>query len=226
LGGAATPAVHGSTSRIVDHVLAGLGHARLDDEVVERHGLGELDLRAVLAQLVGHLVQAREHHPVAPGQLGERGVEGRLDAALAGADHLVHEAVEEDRVARLVDLLRGEEVRLLLERRRVDVRREVVGDRVLAVEEQRVQPQRAAPLLGRQLLVPVDDVLREVDLSRAPVPALPPCIKVLVADRVRCGRRRATLDGCHGGFSCSWTGWPAKRTDHPFRTSVTVVTRT
>src|ERR671920_806323 len=55
---------------------------------------------------------------------------------------LLHEAREEDGVARLVDLLRGEEVLLLLARRGVDVRREVVGHRVLAVEEQRVHPQR------------------------------------------------------------------------------------
>ena len=62
------------------------------------------------------------------------------------ADDLAHEAREQHRVARLVDLLGREEVLLLLARRGVDVGREVVGDRVLAVEEHRVGPQRAAAL--------------------------------------------------------------------------------
>ena len=69
------------------------------------------------------------------------------DRPVAAPDDLVHEALEEDRVARLVDLLGGEEVLLLLPRGGVDERREVVGDRVLAVEEHRVVPQRGAALV-------------------------------------------------------------------------------
>jgi hypothetical protein len=94
----------------------------------------------------------------------------------------VHEALEEDGVARLVDLLGREELLVLLERRGVDVRAQAVGDRVLAVEEERVEPQRPAPLLGGHALVPVDPVPGQVDLRRAPVPALPPRVQVGVRD--------------------------------------------
>ena len=104
------------------------------------------------------------------------------DRAVAAADDLVHEAVEEDRVAGLVDLLGGEEVLLLLARGGVDERREVVGDRVLAVEEHRVVPQRGAALVRGHHLVPLAAVLGEVDLHRAPVAALPARVEVLVGD--------------------------------------------
>ena len=60
-----------------------------------------------------------------------------------GAGDLAHEPREQHRVARLVDLLGGQEVLLLLARGGVDERGQVVGDGVLAVEEQRVGPQRA-----------------------------------------------------------------------------------
>jgi hypothetical protein len=56
-------------------VLTRLGEARLDDDVVERHGGGQLGLGAVAAQLVGHAVQAREHLAMAPGELLEGGRE-------------------------------------------------------------------------------------------------------------------------------------------------------
>ena len=77
---------------------------------------------------------------------------------VAALDDLVHEAVEEDRVARLVDLLGGEEVLLLLARGGVDERREVVGDGVLAVEEHRVVPQRGPALELGEALVPLRPV--------------------------------------------------------------------
>src|ERR671932_42631 len=67
----------------------------------------------------------------------------------------------------------------------------VSSDGVLAVEEQRVEPERPAALLGGQALVPVDPVLREVDLARAPVAALPARVEVLVGDRAGGPRRRA-----------------------------------
>jgi hypothetical protein len=113
----------------------------------------------------------------------------------------VHEALEEDRVARLVDLLGGQEVLLLLQRGGVDVGREVVGDRVLAVEEERVEPQRPAPLLLAEALVPVDAILAEVDLGGAPVAPFPSRVEVVVGDRVgdrRYGDRhdRKLLTGC------------------------------
>src|SRR5262249_23764776 len=89
--------------------------------------------------------------------------------------------------------LGGEEVLLLLARGGVDVRREVVGDRVLAVEEEGVQPERAAALLGREALVPVLAVAREVDLRRAPVAALPARVEVLVGDGVGRTDRHADI---------------------------------
>ena len=66
--------------------------------------------------------------------------------AVADAADLLHEALEEDRVAGLVDLLGGQEVLLLLQRGSVDVGGEVVGDRVLAPEEQAVVPHRRLAL--------------------------------------------------------------------------------
>ena len=185
--------------RRLDQVLAGLGERALDDDVVERHGLGERPRRVVGAQLVGHPVQAAEDLAVAPGELVLRGAQAVAERAVADADDLVHPAMEEDRVARLVDLLRGEEVLLLLQRRGVDVRREVVGDGVLAVEEQRVEPQRAAALLVGEVLVPVDPVLREVDVRRRPVAALPARVEVGVVDLVG---RGGNGHGHGGSYAC------------------------
>jgi hypothetical protein len=158
-------------------VLAGLGQARLDDDVVERDRGGELARRAVGAQLGGHAAQAVEHLAVAPGDLVGGRREAARDRAVALADDLVQEALEEHAVARLVGLLGGEEVLLLLARRGVDVRRQVVRHRVLAVEEQRVHPQRGATLLGGEPLVPVLAVAGEVDLGRPPAP-LPARVEV------------------------------------------------
>ena len=173
--------------RRLDDVLAGLRERPLDDDVVERHRLGELARRMVAAQLGGHRVEAAKELAMTPRELRQRGAQAARQGAVADARDLVHEAVKEDRMARLVDLLRREEVLLLLERRRVDVRREVVGDRVLAVEEQRVQPQRRGALLRRELLLPVDAVGGEVDLGRAPVAALPAGIEIGVVDLLRRG---------------------------------------
>ena len=115
------------------------------------------------------------------------------DRPVAAADDLVHEALEEDRVARLVDLLRGQEVLLLLARRGVDERREVVGDGVLAVEEHRVVPQRRAALVLGHHLVPLAAVLGEVDLQRAPVAALPARVEIVVGDLRAGGHSAGTL---------------------------------
>ena len=56
-------------------MLPGLGERGLDDDVVERHRLGELGLRVVAAQLVGHPVQAAEDLAVAPGDLAGGGAQ-------------------------------------------------------------------------------------------------------------------------------------------------------
>ena len=167
-----------------DEVLAGLGERRLDDHVVERHRGGETRQRGVLLELDGHAVEPVEDLHEAPRQL-------RLDrrqpgaVAVAGdADDLGHEAAEEDGVARLVDLLGGEEVLLLLARRGVDVGREAVGDGVLAPEEEGVVPEGGLALEVRELLAPLSGVLAEVDLHRAPVALLPARVEVVVGDRV------------------------------------------
>jgi hypothetical protein len=171
----------------LDEVLPRLGERRLDDQVVHGHGLGELRSRAIAAQLVRDAVQHLEGAAEAPGELGLGGGEPARDRAVADLDHLVHEAPEEDGVARLVDLLGGEEVLLLLARRGVDERAQVVGDGVLAVEEHRVVPQRGPALQVREALAPVRPVLGEVDGHGRPVALLPASVEVRVGDLVsRC----------------------------------------
>ena len=67
--------------------------------------------------------------------------------------------------------------------RGVDVGGEAVGDRVLAVEEHRVDPQRRLALdLGQRL--PALAVLAEVDVVGLPVALLPALVEVLVGDLV------------------------------------------
>ena len=166
---------------VLDEVLPRLGQGRLDDHVVERDRLRELRQRLVLAELLAHAIEAVEHVAVAPAEL-RLGVGERRADGVAGADHVLEEAVEEDRVAGLVDLLGGEEVLLLLRRRRVDVGGEVVGDRVLAEEEHRVDPERRLALdLAERL--PALAVLGEVDVVRLPVPLLPAPVEIVVGDR-------------------------------------------
>ena len=164
-------------------MLAGLGERRLDHDVVERDRGGELG-RAVGAQLVGHRVEAVEDLAKAGRQLRLDRLQAACHRAVADPADLLHEALEEDRVAGLVDLLGGEEVLLLLQRRGVDVGGEVVGDGVLAPEEQAVVPQRGLALELGELLAPLARVLGEVELRRAPVAALPARVEVLVGDRV------------------------------------------
>ena len=165
-------------------MLARLRERRLDHHVVERHGRRQLRGRAIAPQLVGHRVEPVEDLHEAPRELGLDRLQSARHGAVAEAADLVHEALEEDRVARLVDLLCREEVLLLLQRRRVDVGREVVGDRVLAPEEQGVVPQRGLALEVRQLLAPLARVLGEVETHRAPVALLPARVEILVGDQV------------------------------------------
>ncbi len=142
-----------------NHVLAGLREPRLDHDVVERDRGGELRLRAVGTQLVGHRVEAIEDLAKARRELGANGVERGRGRPRADAADLLHKALEEDRVSSLIDLLGGEEVLLLLARSRIDVRREIVGDGVLAPEEERVVPQCGRAFEVRELLAPLARVL-------------------------------------------------------------------
>src|SRR5205807_983579 len=123
------------------------------------------------------------------------------------AADLAHEPLEEHRVADLVDLLGGQEVLLLLQRRRVDVGREVVGHRVLAPEEQGVVEQRGLALELAEVLAPLARVLGEVELGRTPVAALPARVEVVVGDGVggESGGGGGWRDGGHG-CSCSAGG--------------------
>ena len=195
---------------VLDEVLARLGEAALDDQVVEGDRLRVLGQRAVLAEFVGHHVEAVEDPAVAPVELRQGGGEGRLDRVAADPDDLLEEAVEEDRVADLVDLLGGEEVLLLLGRRRGDVGGEGVGDPVLAVEEHRVDPHRRAALdVGEA--VPALLVGGEVDVVGAPVPLLPAVVEVLVGDAVhqalRCDAHLFSFWCCiprEGSVARSW----------------------
>ena len=84
-------------------------------------------------------------------------------------------------MAGLVDLLRGQEILLLLGRRRVDIGREVFGHGVLAVEEHGELPAHAAALEVGQAL-PALRVAQEVDLAHAPVALLPARVEVLVGN--------------------------------------------
>jgi hypothetical protein len=167
-----------------DEVLPGLGERCLDDDVVERHGGGQLGGRAVGAQLVGHRVQAVEDLAEAGGQLRLDRAQAAGHGAVADPAHLLHEALEEDSVAGLVDLLGGEEILLLHQWRRVDVGGEVVRYGVLAPEEQAVVPQRGLALELGEVLAPLAGVLGEVELGGAPVPALPARVEIRVGDGV------------------------------------------
>src|SRR5207253_7446178 len=124
-----------------------------------------------------------EDAAIAPVQLRQGRGERLLDRVAADTDHLLEEAVEEDRVPDLVDLLGRQEVGHLLGRGGGDVGGERVGNTVLAVIEHRVDPHRRAALdVGQRL--PAGAVLGEVEVVGAPVALLPAVIEVLVGDVV------------------------------------------
>ena len=158
--------------------------------MVERHGGSQLGRGAVGAQLVGHRVEAVEDLAEADGELRLDCLQAARHGPVADPADLVHEALEEHRVAGLVDLLGGEEVLLLLQGGGVDVGGEVVGDGVLAPEEQAVVPQRGLTLELGEVLPPLAGVLGEVELGGPPVAALPAGVEVLVGDRVDGQARR------------------------------------
>jgi hypothetical protein len=174
---------------LLDEVLARLGQRRLDHEVIKRDRLRQLRPRVVAPELVGHPVQPLEHLPEAPRQSRPGRVQGGPDIGARARD-LAHEPREQHGVPRLVDVLGGEEVLLLFARGRVNERRQVVGYRVLAVEEQGVRPQRAPALDLGELLLPLVTIKREVDLGGAPVALLPAGIQVGVRNLVGGDRRR------------------------------------
>ena len=117
-------------------MLARLGERGLNQNVVERDRPRKLMRRLVGAKRHTHIFKPLEDHLVPPAELAGGGVHAAGNASVAEADDFVHEAVEEDAVARFVNLLRGDEVLLLLKRSGVDVGREAVGDCILAVEEE------------------------------------------------------------------------------------------
>ena len=165
---------------------------------------------AVLAQLRGHAVKPLEDLYEARRELRPDRGKAAGGRSVADAADLLHEALEEDRVPGLVDLLGGQEVLLLLKRRGVDVGREVVGDGVLAPEEEGVVPDRGRALELGEALLPLLGVLAEVDVHRAPVAVLPAPVEILVGDRV-CGQAADLGAVAAGGrpvalrFRAPWT---------------------
>src|SRR5205085_4257147 len=86
---------------------------------------------------------------------------------------LGEEAVEERDVACLVGDLRREEDPRVLAGRGPHHRSELAGDALLAEEEPAQPHALGAATVAREALVPVDAVLREVEVGDAPLLALP-----------------------------------------------------
>jgi hypothetical protein len=94
------------------------------------------------------------------------------------------EAVEERDVARLVGDLRAQEEPHVLLRRRAHHRPELGRHPLLADEERRQPVHALEALLGVDPLVPVDPVLREVDVLRRPLLALPQRVELPVVEQL------------------------------------------
>jgi hypothetical protein len=92
--------------------------------------------------------------------------------------HLVLEAGVVLHVARLVDLLGGDEGCLLLAGSGHDQRRELGGDPLLRHHQRRERPQHQRPVLGVHG-VPVLAVSCEVDFERVPLLVLPLPVELL-----------------------------------------------
>ncbi len=143
--------------------LAGERERALDDHVVERH---EVDLRLDVARAFDEAPTPVDEHAVEHLderriQIGARPVEAILEGAVDAEDLLV-EAVEVLRVARLVDLLGGQERLFALALVGHHQARELRRDALLADEERRQVPREPATQVGVHLL-PVAAVLRQVD---------------------------------------------------------------
>ena len=168
-------------------MLPGQGEHSLDHHVVKRHGLDQRlevlrrpgePVHAVVQQLVEERVELRVQ---VVARLRQPAVErvGLQDADLGV------EAVEERDVARLVGDLRAQEDAHVLVGHGAHDRAELGGDALLAAEE-RAQPVHALEaLVGRDPLLPVRAVLREVDLLHRPLLALPQLIELAVAQQLR-----------------------------------------
>ena len=170
-----------------DEVLAGEGEHALDDHVVDRHGLDE---RLEVLGLDGEPVDPRVQHLVEEdAELLVDVLDVLLEAVLevVGLEHadLGVEAVEERDVARLVGDLRAQEQPHVLLRRGAHHRAELGGDALLADEERRQAVHALEALLGVDALVPVDPVLREVDVLRRPLLALPERVELPVVEQLR-----------------------------------------
>ena len=147
--------------------------------MVERH---EVDLRLDVAGVLDQALAPVDEHPVE--HLDERRVEvlaRPLQAILEGAvqaEHLLVEAVEVLGVARLVDLLGGQEGLFALTLVGHHETRELRGHALLADEERGQVPRHLLAQLAVQAR-PVLLVLGEVDRVRLPVLALPQLIQLL-----------------------------------------------
>src|SRR5438093_5761499 len=178
-----------------DEVLAGQGERALDDHVVQRDRLDQaLVVLGLDGQAVDALVQdlVEEHLEVVVEVLG-----GGLKAlaqplGLVDAD-LAVEAVEERDVARLVGDLRRQEDPHVLIGDRAHERAQLGGDALLADEEGAQAGHSLEALLGVDALVPVDAVLREVEVLRRPLLALPELVELAVGQQL--------LARCDGGIA-------------------------
>src|SRR5438093_7623 len=174
---------------------AGQGERALDDHVVQRDRLDQaLVVLGLDGQAVDALVQdlVEEHLEVVVEVLG-----GGLKAlaqplGLVDAD-LAVEAVEERDVARLVGDLRRQEDPHVLIGDRAHERAQLGGDALLADEEGAQAGHSLEALLGVDALVPVDAVLREVEVLRRPLLALPELVELAVGQQL--------LARCDGGIA-------------------------
>src|SRR4051794_16510923 len=97
---------------------------------------------------------------------------------------LAEEAVEEADVASLIGDLGAEEDPLGLGRAGAHDRAELVGDLLLTDEEAREPVHPLEALLRRDLLVPVDLVLREVEVLGEPLLLLPEVVELGVVEEL------------------------------------------
>ena len=169
-----------------DEVLPGEREHPLGDHVVDRHGFDErLKVLGLRRQAVdaGAQLLVEEHL-----ELRVEVLAGRREAILEPLGlqdpDLAVEAVEEHDVARLVGDLGGEEDAHVLVRDGAQNWAELDRDPLLADEEgaQAVHPRSA--LLGVEPLVPVDPVLREVQVLHRPLLALPQLVELAVREQM------------------------------------------
>ena len=151
------------------------------DRLDERLGVLGLDSQPVDAR-VEHLVE--EDLEVVVEVLARR-LQALLEAlGLVDAD-LAVEAVEEGDVARLVGDLRRQEDAHVLVGAGAHHRPELLGHALLADEERAEPVHPLEALVGRDALVPVDAVLREVERVHRPLLLLPEPVELVVGEEMR-----------------------------------------